>query len=59
MEVRRQYISFILSKLFSVHDGDMLVVVLNKKNVQKNKRSAFLETKECVRHDFRRVGSQF
>ena len=41
MEVRRLYISFIMSKLFSAHDGDMLVVVLNKKDVQKNKRSAF------------------
>ena len=41
MEVRRLYISFIMSKLFSAIDGDMLVVVLNKKDVQKNKRSAF------------------
>ena len=41
MEVRSVYISFIMSKLFSEHDGDMLVVVLNKKDVQKNKRSAF------------------
>ena len=29
MEVKRLYISFIMSKLFSAHDGDMLVVVLN------------------------------
>ena len=35
------YISFIMSKLFSEHNEDMLVVVLNKKDVQKNKRSAF------------------
>ena len=41
MEVRRLYISFIMSKLFSAHDGHMLVVVLNKKDAQKNKRSAF------------------
>ena len=41
MEVRRLYRSFIMSKLFSAHDGDMLVIVLNKKDVQKNKRSAF------------------
>ena len=41
MEVRRMYISFIMSKLFSAHDGHMLVVVLNKKDAQKNKRSAF------------------
>ena len=41
MEVRRLYISFIMSKLFSSHDGDMLVGVLNKKKNQKNKRSAF------------------
>ena len=40
LEVRRLYISFIMSKLFSAIDGDMLVVVLNKKDVQKNKRSA-------------------
>ena len=30
-----------MSKLFSEHDGDMLVVVLNKKDVQKNKQSDF------------------
>ena len=41
MEVRSVYISFKMSKLFSEHDGDMLVVVLNKKDVQKNKQSAF------------------
>ena len=41
MEVRKLYRSFIMSKLFSAHDGDMLVIVLNKKDVQKNKRSAF------------------
>ena len=41
MEVRSVYISLIMSKLFSEHNGDMLVVVLNKKDVQKNKRSAF------------------
>ena len=41
MEVRRLYISFILSKLFSAHDGDMFVGVLNKKDVQNYKRSAF------------------
>ena len=45
MEVRRLYISFIMSKLFSTHDGDMLVVVWNKKNVQKNKRSAIYKRK--------------
>ena len=41
MEVRRLYISFIMTILFSAHDGDMLVIVLNKKDVQKNKGSAF------------------
>ena len=41
MEVRRLYISFIMSKFFSAHDGDMLVGVFNKNGVQKNKRSAF------------------
>ena len=41
MEVRRLHISFIMSKLFSAQDGHMLVVVLNKKDAQKNKRSAF------------------
>ena len=41
MEVRRLYISFIMSKLFSAHNGHMLVVVLNNKDAQKNKRSAF------------------
>ena len=46
MAVRRLYISFILSKLFSAHAGDMLVGVLNKKDVQKNKRSAFLKWKD-------------
>ena len=35
MEVRRLYISFIMSKLFSAHDGDMLVGVLNKKRCSK------------------------
>ena len=41
MEVRRLHISFIMSKLLSAHDGHMLIVVLNKKDAQKNKRSAF------------------
>ena len=41
MEVRKLYTSFMMSKLFSAHDGDMLVAVLNEKDVQKNKRSAF------------------
>ena len=37
MEDRKLDISFIMSKLFSAHDGDMLVGVLNKKDVQKIK----------------------
>ena len=44
MEVRRLYILFIMSKLFSEHDGDMLVV-LNKKDAPKNKRSVFYQRK--------------
>ena len=39
--VQRLYISFIMSKLFSALDGDMLFGVLSKKDVQKNVRSAF------------------
>ena len=45
MEVRRLYIPFIMSKSISVHDGDMIVGVLNKNNVQKNTRSAFYKRK--------------
>ena len=41
MDIRRLYILFIKSKLVPAHDGDTLVGVLNKKDVQKNKRSAF------------------
>ena len=37
--------SFIMSKLFSAHDGDMLVGVLNKKDIQKSIRSAFKKRK--------------
>ena len=33
--------AFKMSQLFSVHDRDLLVGVLNKKYVQKNVRSAF------------------
>ena len=45
IKVRILYIPFIMSKLISVHDGDMLVGVLNKKYVQKNARSAFKKRK--------------
>ena len=41
MEVQRLYISFIMSKLFSALDGDMLFGVLSKKDAQKNIRSTF------------------
>ena len=41
MEVQRLYISFIMSKLFSELDGDMLFGVLSKKDAQKNIRSTF------------------
>ena len=41
IKVRRLYMAFKMSQLFSVHDGDMLGGVLNKKYVQKNAGSAF------------------
>ena len=41
IKVRRLYMAFKMLQLFSVHDGDMLGGVLNKKNVQKNAGSAF------------------
>ena len=41
IKVRRRYIPLIMSKFISIHNGDMLVGVLNKKYVQKNARSAF------------------
>ena len=39
--LRRLYMTFKMSQLFSEHDGDMLVRVLNKQYVQTNVRSAF------------------
>ena len=59
MEVRRLYISFIMSKLFPTHDGDMLVVIWNKKDVQKNKRSAFYKRKNVCDTIFDEWGRNF
>ena len=41
IKVRGLYMAFKMSQLFSVHDGDMLGGVLNKKYVQENAGSAF------------------
>ena len=41
IKVRRLYMAFKMTQLFSVHDGDMSVGILNKKYVQKNARCAF------------------
>ena len=43
IKVRRLYMAFKMSQLLSVHDGDMLDGVLNKKYVQKNAGSVFLK----------------
>ena len=59
MEVRILYISFIMSKLFSECDGDMLVGVLNKNNVQKNKRSAFYKRRNVCDTIFNEWGRIF
>ena len=48
IKVRRLYMAFKMSQLFSVHDGDMLGGVLNKKYVQKNAGSAFWKEIMCA-----------
>ena len=48
MEARRLLISFIMSKLFSAHDGDMLVGVLNKKMFGKINEVLFINERMCA-----------
>ena len=48
MEVRRLYISFLMSKLFSALDGDMLLVVLNKKMFRKINEVLFRNERMCA-----------
>ena len=48
-----------MSQLFSVHDGDMLVGVLNKKYVQKNARSAFWKRNNVCDTFFDERGRKF
>ena len=48
MEVQRLYTSFKMSKLLSAYDGDMLVVVLNKKDVRKINEVLFRNERMCA-----------
>ena len=59
IKVRRLYIPLIMSKFISIHDGDMLVGVLNKKYVQKNARSAFKRRKNVCDPIFDKWGRIF